>query len=71
MRDVSKPSSKSKKSGSKADPVERIETMLTILEDVFADLIVQPMPEDILDLMRALDSEPAKRRGQPWLSGRR
>ena len=51
--------------------MERIEAMLTVLEDTFADLIAEPIPEDMLDLLRALDSEPVKRQGRPWLRGRR
>jgi hypothetical protein len=67
MPDASKPSIKS----SKADPVERIEAMLTVLEDTFADLIADPISDDMLDLLRARDSEPVKRQGRPWLRGRR
>jgi hypothetical protein len=71
MPDASKPSMKSGEGGSKPDPLEQIETMLAILEDTFADLIAEPISQDMLDLLRALDSEPLKRRGRPWLRGRR
>lgn len=59
MPNASKPSIKS----SKADPAQRIEAMLTVLEDTFADLIADPVPDDMLDLLRALDSEPVRRQG--------
>ena len=66
-----KPSIESGERESKADPIERIEGMLSVLEDTFADLIAEPLPQDMLELLRALDSEPARRRGKPWLRGRR
>ena len=70
MPQISKLSMKSRHKEPKADRIERIERMLSILEDSFADLVAEPIPEDMLDLLRSLDSEPVKRRGRPWLRGR-
>jgi hypothetical protein len=53
-----------------ATRVEQVEQLLEALEDTFADIVEEPLPKDMLDLLRALDAEPAVPSRIPWLRGR-